>query len=287
VIERYDFNEVLSSLDDISQWLNSLGFTTPDRVRVYCRNIRKMIAVEASGGMEALQATIPFAAAREIFWSYIDADEFVRAVTALRNSLGDEAAAAPIEKALNGPADLFLENENNSEGRNFMFELIIGGRLAAAGFRPSFNKGTDVHVEFEGLQVSIQCKRPLSMSGLEKNIMKAIHQLKADKADLSLIAVSVSRLLNSGDPNSIPEVPHHELGHSYLRTRIHEIALQTKRFWFGKMDRAGILFYAFLPIRSYERPSCRFPERYEGMCPMGSDEVTTALLKRFAQSMRA
>jgi hypothetical protein len=164
-----------------------------------------MIEVEASGGIEALQATIPFAKAREVLWSYVEADEFVRAVSALRYCLGDEPAAAPIERALHGPPDLFLEDARNSGGRNFMFELIMGGRLAAAGFSPSFYKGPDVQFEFAGLQVAVQCKRPFSASGLEKNIRKAINQLKEAKADLGLIAISVSRLLNPGDPDNIPE----------------------------------------------------------------------------------
>jgi hypothetical protein len=283
-VERYDFNDTLARLDDISHWLNDLGFTTPDRVRVYGRNIRRMIEVHAKGGMEALQATLPFTEAREVFWSYMDADEFVRAVAALRDSLGDEAAAAPIEKALNGPADLFLESPNNSDGRNFMFELIMGGRLAGAGFRPSFDKGPDVQVEFAGLQVDIQCKRPFSASGLESNIRKAIHQLEAGKAGLNLIAVSVSRLLNSGDPDSIPEVSRHELGHLYVQSEIQKIAKETKRFWSGKLDRTGILFYAFTPIRSLEKYGY-FPHRCESMFPLSGDDLTATLLKCFAQKL--
>jgi hypothetical protein len=254
VLDLYDFNETLAQLDDISHWLNSLGFTALDRVRIYSRNIRRMIEVRDNGGMEALQTSMPIDEAREIYWSYIDADEFVRAVATLRKSLGDEIAAAPIEKALKGPADLLLETANNNDGRNFMFELIMAGRLAGAGFRPSFDKGPDVHVEFAGLQVAIQCKRPFSENGLEKNIGKAIHQLKEGIADLNLIAVSVSRLLNAGDPDGIFEVPDREFGHAYLQARIDAIAEQSKRFWSGKMDRAGILFYAFTSIRCPGRP---------------------------------
>ena len=286
MLEPYDFNDTLWRLENIASWLNTLGFTTPDRVRIYSRNIRKMIEVEASGGMEALQATITFDKARESFWSYIDADEFVRAVSALRNSLGDKLAASPIEKALNGPADLFLESAKNSDGRNFMFELIMGGRLAGAGFHPWFEKGPDVQVEFAGLQVGIQCKRPFSAAGLQPAIRKAIHQLEGGNTDLGLIAVSVSRLLNSGDPNSIPEVVNHEDGHPYLKARIQQIAQQTERFWSGKLPRAGILFYTFTPIGCQERPRF-FPERYEALLPLGPDEVTFTLLKCFAQSLNA
>ena len=209
----------------------------------------------------------------------------MRAVSAIRNCLGDEPAAAPIERALRGPADLFLEDAGNSVGRNFMFELLMAGRLAATGFIPSFDKGPDVQFEFAGLQVAIQCKRPFSTSGLEQNIRKALHQLEEAKTDLRLIAISVSRILNPGDPEDIPEVLHTELGHSYLQARVLDIAQQTKRFWSGKMDRAGILFYAFIPIRS-RRENGYHPYRYEGLFPLCStDEPTSTLLKCFAQSM--
>ena len=150
----------LAQLDEIDTWLNSLGLSNLDRIRVYRRNLQKMIAAHDRGELEELQQVIEYDEAREIFWSYVDADEFVRAVGALRESLGDDVAAAPIERALKGPADLFLENPNNSDGRNFMFELITAARFAAAGFRPSFDQGPDVQVDFAGLRVAIQCKRP-------------------------------------------------------------------------------------------------------------------------------
>src|SRR5579862_3670809 len=56
-VEGYDFNDALSRLDDISHWLNDQGFTNVDRVRVYGQNNRRMIEVQARGGMEALEAT--------------------------------------------------------------------------------------------------------------------------------------------------------------------------------------------------------------------------------------
>ncbi len=286
MLDPYDFADTLSRLDDIDGWLKSLGHSAPDRIRQYRQNIRNMIEVEVSGGMEALQATIPLAKAREVLWSYVEADEFVRAVCALRRCLGDEPTAAPIERALHGPADLFLEDARNSGGRNFMFELIVGGRLAAAGLSPSFDQGPDVQFEFAGLQAAVQCKRPFSASGLEKNIKKAINQLEGTRAELRLIAVSVSRLLNPGDPNNIPEVLHAELGHPHLQKCVFNIAQQTKRFWFGKMERAGILFYAFTPIHS-QREKGYFPDRCEGMFPLSADVLTSTLLKCLVRSLGA
>ena len=210
-----------------------------------------MLEVEQRGQMEALQNSVPIEKAREIFWSYIDADEFVRAVSALRMNLGDASALGPIERAMNGPADLTRENSRNNEGRNFMFELIMAGRFAAAGFLPSFEKGPDVHVKFAGLDVAIQCKRPFSEAKLEQNIGRAIHQLRCGQADLNLIAVSVSRLLCAADPFDIPRVAHRNLAHLSLRRALENIAEQTARFWRGKMDKAGIWFLRLYALSLY------------------------------------
>ena len=285
MLDHYDFNDTLSRLDEIIQWLKGAGFNKTDRIRVYRRNIAKMLDVNANRAIDDLQATIPIAAAREIFWSYIDADEFVRTMTALRNTLGDKAAVALIEKALNGPADLFQENPNNNAGRNFMFELIIAGRLAGAGFKPSFDNGPDVHVEFAGLQVGIQCKRPSSKASLEGNIRKALQQLKNGTAELNLIAISVSRLLNNGDPFRVPQVQRHEDGYPQLEARVRQIADETSRFWYGKLSPAGILFYAFVPFRCLAKPNY-WPVRCETIYPLSNDPFTTTVLRSFAESLK-
>jgi hypothetical protein len=283
-LELYDFADTLSRLDDLDDWLKSLGHCAPDRIRQYRQNIRNVTAAENRGEIEELKSKITYDKAREVLWSYVEADEFVRAITALRACFGNNLPAAPIERALQGPVDLFLENENNSEGRNFMFELIIGGRLARAGFPPSFDKGPDLHFEFAGLQVAVQCKRPLSASGLQKNIGKAIAQLQRDDPDLGLIAISVSRLLNPGDPNRIPEVLDAEIGQVYLKDRLRQIADETHRFWSGKIKRTSILFYAFTPIRS-QRENGYHMTRNEVMCPVATDEPAATILKCLAQAL--
>jgi hypothetical protein len=160
----------------------------------------------------------------EIFWSYVEADEFVRAARPLRAALGDELPAVPIKRALDGPADLSLETHRSSQGRNFMFELIMVGRLAKGGFVPAFDQGPDIQFNFRGLRVAMQCKRPFSMDGMEETIGKAISQLKNDGAGLNIIAVSVSRLWNSGDPdeNTHRQRPGHGTGlsgHARMRDR--------------------------------------------------------------------
>jgi hypothetical protein len=239
--------------------------------------------------LETLQ-NITEARRREIFWSYVEADEFVRAVRPLRAALGDELPAVPIKRALDGPADLSLETQRSSQGRNFMFELVMGGRLAKGGFVPTFDQGPDIQFDYRGLRVAMQCKRPFSIDGMEETIGKAISQLKNDGADLNIIAVSVSRLWNSGDPDEIPIVRDPAVGQAYLDARGRGIADETRRFWKEKLERAGIVFYGYAPVR-WQMENGRFGHatlRAETMCPVMADDMQTkVLLASYAHELGA
>jgi hypothetical protein len=283
-LEPYDFHEALLALDDLDAWLTSLRHHCRDRIRQYRDNIRQMLAVESRNEMDALQASISWDRAREILWSYIEADEFVRAATALRRRFGDRIPAAPIERALQGPADLFLETAQNNAGRNFAFELVIAGRLAAAGLTPAFDSGPDISFDFAGLRIAVQCKRPLGRAGLEKNIGKAISQLEANSADLKLVALSASRLVNAGDPEEIPEVENIADGHRFLEERLRSLTKETERFWVGRGARTAVWFYAFTPIRTLS-PFGYHPYRRELLAPFHLDEFTRTMFTSLIQAL--
>ena len=225
---------------------------------------------------------------REMLWSIVEADEFVRAVVPLRSVLGDEMAGAPIQKALSGPSDLLLETSKNSRGRNFMFELIMGGRLAKAGIIPAFDRGPDVSFELHSLRVAMQCKRPFSPQGVKDVIRKAISQLQTDGADLRLIAISVSRLLNPGEVDFVPIVDSPHAGQNLLDDQGRRIADLSRTYWKGKLERSGILFYGFTPVR-WVQENGRFgfaSLRAETLCPVvDSDTATKARLRQYCDAI--
>ena len=64
-------------LDRVIDWLNGIGISSPDRLWQYRKNIRGMIDAAARGEMEQLIQTMAFDDAREIFSSYIEADELL------------------------------------------------------------------------------------------------------------------------------------------------------------------------------------------------------------------
>lgn len=278
--EPYPFEDTLARLDEIDQWLCSSGYRAHDRIRKYRKNIRNMLKLQAwDENLDSIQ-NISEARRREILWSYVESEEFVRAVSPLRERLGDNLPAVPIHRALDGPTDLYLETQRGSQGRNFMFELIMGGRIAKAGFTPEFNQGPDVQFKYRGIRVGVQCKRPFSRHGLEESINKAISQLRANGADLSIIAISVSRIWNGGGPSEIPVVRDPSSGHAHLNLKGREIADESKRYWKEKLGHAGIFFYAYAPV-CWPMENGRYGYatiRAETLCPVKSDDISTKRL---------
>jgi hypothetical protein len=261
--EQYDFSELISNLESIDCWLQKLGLSNPDRIRRYLSNIRRMIEVQKSGGLPELQRTLPFDEAREIFWSYVEAEEFVRAISALRTYDHPDLRTI-LRSALKGPADLFLEKATTKQARDHLFELIMGGRIAAAGYQPYFNRGADISFNFATLHVDVECKRPLIEAGLEGLIRKGIDQLEQGKSELGIVAVSLSRIIVPGDPGSIPTVPNDEI-EAYLDQRFGEIIEPAKRFWESRPSPrlTGVWFYAFVPVRVFPGPPFYIPARLE------------------------
>lgn len=286
--EPFSFETLLQELNTISEWLSARGYRTHDRIRKYRKNVRRLLELEREDSSFAIRAKMSDAQIREMLWTVVEADEFVRAVVPLRLVLGDEMAGAPIQKALSGPSDLLLETPESSHGRNFMFELIMGGRLAKAGIIPGFDRGPDVSFELPGLRVAMQCKRPFSPEGVKEVIRKAISQLRTEDADLRLIAVSVSRLLNPGEPDVVPIVSGPLAGQNLLEAQGRLIADLSRTYWKEKLERSGILFYGFAPVRWMKRDG-RYGYaslRAETLCPVvDSDTSTKARLRQYCDAV--
>jgi hypothetical protein len=145
-------------------------------------------------------------------------------------------------------------------------------------------------IQFRGRRVAMQCKRPFSRDGMEEIIGKAIAQLNEDDADLSIIAISVSQLWNSGDPDEIPTVGNPRADQAYLDAMGRQIADESRRFWKEKLERSGIFFYGYAPVRRLMENG-RFGHATlcaETMCPvMDGDQVTKLALATFAHDLGA
>lgn len=153
-------------------------------------------------------------------------------------------------RALRGPVDLLGEDERSNDARNITFELIVAGRLAAANLKPSFGDGTDTSTTFAETTFVFECKRPLSAARIEQAISKARAQLTNSTGKVGIIALSVSRLLNPGDPFSVPVTGNGDEAYAWLKCASAQFIEETRRFW--QKDRPGVhglYVYAFIPMK--------------------------------------
>lgn len=104
-----------------------------------------------------------------------------------------------IKLAISGPKDPLRETDKSQQARSAAFELAVATSLSKAGLSPVFAVNPDLSVEFQGLRVLVQCKRPLSLSAIELNLKNARRQLREDfkgrspDSAIGVIAVSLSR----------------------------------------------------------------------------------------------
>ncbi len=199
------------------QWLSELGITNTNRIRQHHDNVQLLAEAQTKDQIDQLRSSLGPAKAREIFWSWVEAFEFLEVFQFLHNMRPQEILPV-LKRAVEGPADASAESawDSSNAGRNFMFELNIAAKLARAGLEPRLGE-PDVATEFLGCRLLFQCKRPFSTNGIGGNILKAGSQLRRDfknvadkEKAIGIVAISVSKVLNQGDKifevNSRPDL---------------------------------------------------------------------------------
>ncbi len=87
-----------------------------------------------------------------------------------------------LEDILGGPKLSDKESKKNSHPRNTQYEILLACMFARHEFQIDFVKKAgeekeDVRVEFGNIPLLIECKRPLSMNGIDTNLRRGIQQL--------------------------------------------------------------------------------------------------------------
>jgi hypothetical protein len=282
-ITRLNDTTFFADLDEIDKWLVCRGFRQRDRLRTYKANIEEMIRREQGAHPAQVFAHVK-AAGRitEILTSYVEGIEFVNALTCLRGkqiAIPDEL----LRKVLDGPRDAAQEDNKSNQGRNAMFELLMGAMAARADLRPILGQANpDVEFQFQGRRVFMECKRVMSKRAIVDRISEAIRQLAkrvdSGKADIGLVAICISRLIHQGNgywnvdvPS--PDVPDHFLS-QFLQWIIARLdnRLQTLQ----QPSVSGIVFYVSSPFRV---PNIGYTPATQGMVyPMTTNSADTDFL---------
>ena len=201
-LTRFDESNLFDDLDKIDAWLTGRGFIQRNRLRIYRENL---IALrDSDDDMVKIHSQMKEAGrVNEILASYVEGFELSDALKCLldnRVDIPDEL----LKRSLDGHADAAQETAKSNQGRNAMFELSIAAAVARQGLKPVFNLDKpDLEFQFESRRVLMECKRVLSENGIDEAMSVGIRQLRkkvnVSADDVGLVAVNISRLLNSGD----------------------------------------------------------------------------------------
>jgi hypothetical protein len=274
-------------LANLDAWLAGRGFAKRDRLRVYKANLEGMAEQEkASDAAQVYSEVEKSGKMTEILTSYVEGIEFVDALKCLR----EKQVIVPdalLKKALAGPPDAVRENPTSNEGRNAMFELLMGSMVARQDLLPILGQvNPDVEFRFEGRRVLVECKRVLSANKVLANIKQAAKQLEkcidATATNVGVVAISISRLAHHGD--GFWTVPSSDTPHAFLaegvQNVIRELDPQLRRL--NGSAVAGVIFYVGGP---FYVQGVGYTTANEGMLyPVNLAE--TEYLRRLASTLR-
>lgn len=192
-----DFASLASTSEEALRWVMSLGVRTRNtRFDKYLKRIKEIENNSVNGTMAQLDDKSDI---------YFDAlYEFSDLSYAHQTFFGKEPDGLTdlLSKLVKGPELTRMENENNSTARNFSFETVLGARLAGSGFNISFTMSGDIYAGPVPFPVYIQCKRPRSLSSLNRRMVEASKQLQKDleneenKLAIGIIAIDATHLIN-------------------------------------------------------------------------------------------
>ena len=192
---RWRFDQVLNSIRELDAFLKRLGLRTEAcRLSAHVGAIEALDAAQKRGNVDGIDSD-------QTLWSMTEAIELVEAYEALKD-YDPLILARKFREVLQGPHRPAAENANTNHARNTAFELSMAARFCRQGvFRGLFHN-PDVLCEVNDVPVLVQCKRPLEEKGIQRNIVRAREQLRADLAGrrypvpCGIIAISLSRIIS-------------------------------------------------------------------------------------------
>jgi hypothetical protein len=200
---RLPYSEIIARLHAFDGYLASLDVRRgPDRLRQLIRCVEQCEEARQKGQLELLQQRPDV---EDLVWSLVEGTEFARIYEGIQ---GHEPAkiGGLMQDVLSGPLHPRLEAPHNASNRarNTAFELRLGAGLLAQGAEVTLGSQADLMVDYKGVRLFVECKRPLHPHSIRKNVEKARRQLQQRLNDDShahsagIVAISVSKAVNPG-----------------------------------------------------------------------------------------
>lgn len=211
--ERYNertYEEYLHLLTSGRDILIASGIKKPgrgDRLDMTISVIEELVGIARSGA--------PFRRSDDEYFNILfEADELVRVLDAVTHF--GHSSHGRAKKALKG--SLISTTDADQTSRNFGFELSFAALGQKFSVPTSLPGNTDVLLTFSGREIYSECKRPQSISSMQRNIESASKQVESaadSDARRKLVVVDATFALNQ--PFRVHRAPTRY--RAYSRTR--------------------------------------------------------------------
>lgn len=286
MMKKLTYNEIDSKLDETMAWLQELDIDSDlKRLTNIKETIRELSTVWKDE--KEKRELIKTNGISQLLWTLLEAQEFINACQQIKNIDDIESVKLKIREAfIKGPKEPKFENSNTNFGRNIMFELNLAGKLNALGYKVKFDKNTDLICDNK--ELLIQCKRPLNIKNINKNLAAANEQLIKDLNALKenksrgIIAISISRVLNDG--NSILLINNNENIDKVLYSQMNKITKNYSNKFNRNKDKRiiGVLFH-FITIAAIRNTDFPFNAEYIGLSDLSTNKDDKAKFTDFAE----
>lgn len=202
-MKRYKFSDLLLYEEKIKKFYQKygLGFNLSNRIARYFKYLKEIEEgrkLDSQSFGKILQKD-----KAKYYYSQFYVLEICNIINSLENLPQDEKIIK--EKLIDLAKGTYLlseENPNNTKARDTAFELSLFSFLQARDLNVKVcAPNPDLELKSEKFTYSIECKRPQSAKTLEKNIKKAIKQLRKSTSInvIPTIALSLEQVILGND----------------------------------------------------------------------------------------
>ena len=199
IFDSSSFVEISRDLDNACLWLKKVGINySPTRIGRYKEIFTEMSQAQILDNLSSVSDSETFSlfanAAHETY-------ELLRIYEGLSH-LDDKNLFDRLKRALKGH-ELFSEDNSNTSGRDFCFELSIAAKFAKQNISIDFDHCADLKIPTDTGNLYIECKRIRSEQQVQKRVKHGLKQLKKryqsdkrPKKSRGLLVISISKLIN-------------------------------------------------------------------------------------------
>lgn len=203
-MKKYKFSDLLEYEAKINSLYSKfkIAFNELNRINQYFQYLKKIESERLKGNKEKFKSLINSNKAKFYFSQFyvLEVCNIIDAIEELKPS--DHILIEKLRNIVQGNYLLSEENVNNSIARNTTFELSLFSFFHSKNLHVELcHPNPDISLNLSKFQYSIECKRPFSYESLEKNIYKAIKQLRrhSNSDRIPTIALSLDQVLLGKD----------------------------------------------------------------------------------------